>query len=745
MNYNNSKGQLTYQIEVDKQQKNGFPIPCTTKGTGKLGILYPTQALEVTYGDTIGNRDIAGVQFNPLAVPIMANMYVKQEAYYTPFNCVWENWDNFISGGEDLDFTTPPPTVSMRDIFRLLQNRFNLGLVYANPMQDLKCLCVKIPANYGDLLASLEVNTKSFFDTYGMTDLYYHFIYKVVEHLEKWFESKRNIVNSLTREGNDLVGWITKEIYRDSATNECYLLIGAQMNLGIPVVNGDSTVVTPVFDVDIDTSDIYYKSFGASLEVYANHLGEQDMFTGAAGFRFTSTGYEFLNLMFKPYKPFIGVGSYIDYLNMNRITDEQFIYLFYCGYAESFHAGVPFRMSLDCVSELSMRGLELRALYLIWYNNYRDQLLETKAMKPRRADTITSDELLILITPRVRCWEKDSYTTALDNPATADAVVPILNDRYVSVNYQDVKGAAEKEVDRNNLDFYKVNFADGTTFELPTGFISGINAKDPANIDRNNNFFSLHVLDAVKRAQKFFRKALFYGNRIQDFIYVNFSVSHLDARLRLPEILCSSTEVAELQTLVNNTTVVTEQSSTVAGDRAGFAKAYDKGNYFNRFCEESGVIISIFGVIPEPTYAYGQSRQYSKLDRFDYPFPDFATLGMDAVYENELAAMPCKVALNGNMSDKPLVFGYQGRYYDKKFRQSTEHGELLTTQDMYTFGRKWNMFDPEQRPRLNAEFVHCFPPLDMFVMEDETEDYFRFDIYHDTTAELQLPYHSIYM
>lgn len=753
MNYNNSKGQLTYQIEVDKQQKNGFPIPCTTKGTGKLGVLYPTQALEVTYGDTIGNRDVAGLQFNPLAVPIMANMYVKQEAYYTPFNCVWENWDNFISGGEDLDFTTPPPVITMRALLARLKGMFSLGLEYQYALQtdpDAHVLMVEIPANYGDLLGQLDLNCKGFFANYGMEDLYAHFIRKAVEPLEKWFESKRVLIADIKRANNGtlLSGWITKDIYIDILDGRRYVLLGAPMDMGVIISDGNidnQNVVTPIFPADIDTTDKYYKLFGSSLDVYANTLGMPDFFLPTSGFRFTSTGYEFLNLMFKPYKPFIGVGSYIDYLNMDRITDEQFVYLFYCGFLEHYKNNNEFGLSMEMVSELSLRALELRALYLIWYNNYRDQLLETRAMKPKRTDYISGDEMIILTIPRVRCWEKDSYTTALDNPATADAVVPILNDRYVSVNYQEVKGAAEKEVDRNNLDFYKINFADGTTFELPTGFISGINAKDPANIDRNNNFFSLHVLDAVKRAQKFFRKALFYGNRIQDFIYVNFSVSHLDARLRLPEILCSSTAVAELQTLVNNTTVVTEQSSTVAGDRAGFAKAYDKGNYFNRFCEESGVIISIFGVIPEPTYAYGQSRQYSKLDRFDYPFPDFATLGMDAVYENELAAMPCKVALNGEMSDKPLVFGYQGRYYDKKFRQSTEHGELLTTQDMYTFGRKWNMFDPEQRPRLNAEFVHCFPPLDMFVMEDETEDYFRFDIYHDTTAELQLPYHSIYM
>ena len=127
MNYNNANGQLTYQLEIDKQQKNGFPIPCTFKSTGKLGVLYPTQALEVTYGDTINNTSMAGVQFNPLAVPIMANMQIKQEHYYIPFNDVWLNWDNFISGGEELDFTTPPPTISFARIISMLNPLFCNG------------------------------------------------------------------------------------------------------------------------------------------------------------------------------------------------------------------------------------------------------------------------------------------------------------------------------------------------------------------------------------------------------------------------------------------------------------------------------------------------------------------------------------------------------------------------------------------------------------------------------------------
>ena len=134
------------------------------------------------------------------------------------------------------------------------------------------------------------------------------------------------------------------------------------------------------------------------------------------------------------------------------------------------------------------------------------------------------------------------------------------------------------------------------------------------------------------------------------------------------------------------------------------------------------------------------SRDYSRLDQFDFAFPEFATLGMDAVYDSEITS----ISTNVPHSDIQ-VFGYQGKYYDYKAKHSEEHGELLDTQDMYTFARKFNMYDPNGRPKLNYEFVHCFPDLDMFVVDSTLADYFRYDIRHSTAAERELPVHSIYI
>ena len=744
MNYNNSKGQLTYQIEIDKQQKNGFPISCDFKSTGKLGLIYPTQALPVHYGDTMNDKTSAALQFNPLAVPIMANMFVKQEHYYTPYNCVWQNWDNFISGGEDLQFDTPPPAASMKRIWNVIEslmvNVISLPLEFAKssigvvgPVANQEVYRVSINgdmfgsiAYFDDAITTLE----NLGDTYGIRDIVNVYFISKVKELQKY------LTNAPKKTNTDVVlfnsGYFVNADY-DSDAVQLALTDGF-----ISSANYSNE------DWDFSHSQVR-RLFDNGIIPYSSNA-----------LKVTEEGVGFFRILYNIVRPLVGVGSYLDCLNMNRVLPVDFYYLWLVsmsqymntlitGSSDSYTENVI--LNTDFASELTMHFLNLRVLYLIWYNNYRDQLLETKAMQPRKDDTLTDLEIFLLLLPRHRCWEKDSYTTALDNPATADAVIPAYNQRthqQLTMQSFQVIGAGSQEIYRNDGTIREIMFANGDTFHIPTGFISGLStAQNDSNT--TNYYFSKHMLDAVTRAQKFLRKALFYGNRIQDFIYTNFSVKYLDARLRLPEILSTSSDMVRLSTLVNNTTVVTDQSTTFAGDRAGYANAYDKGNGFSRFCEEAGVIMSFLTVMPEPTYPYGSDRQYYKLDRYDYRIPDFATLGMDAVYDSEIVSCPNRVLIGTNLASTPLVFGYQGRYYDSKFRQSTEHGELLTTQDMYTFGRKWNMYEENGRPLLNYEFVHCFPVLDMFIMADQTEDVFRFDVHHETTGELMLPYHSIYL
>lgn len=718
MQSNKSNGQLTAQISMNDHKKSGFDLSNNVLGTGKIGRIIPTRALHVMPGDTINQDSKVAVQFEPLAVPILANMQVRQEHFYTPYNIVWKNWDKFISSGEKLDYHGVVPNTNLKSILSVVTEKLlpqlNLLDIDYDEVQGapeeksgLKVIrCYNTIADFGFMETALE----SVGDTYYIKDL----LKPQFEALKVWRENYQNYSYE------DLFYVYRKGISESEANN---ILNGSPLS-----GNKYFEEIRPyLFDQLVN---------GPTVETLPIP---------------TEYGLQFVIDLYNYLRSFIGFSSNIDYLNMGRFSiPDMLVYVCSVLYAHShnniiniFEQGQTIANSY--ISELPISILHLRANYNIWYNNYRDILLEADAFEPYDGDNITDDELFVLLVPRQRCWEKDAFTTALDNPGTGNVGVPVGMQNFGTVGEYDtfvqdidITNVPEVNADANNI--YKVEI-DGSTWYLPTAYLTGINQQDNGENANSAGGFSLYQLDAAQRAQKWLQKALFFGNRISDFYYMHFGVRFLDARLRLPELLTSSTELVKLDVVMNNTNITTEVGGevyqSIAGDRAAYASAYDNGNSFSRFCEEHGVIMSYLTIMPQVTYAYGMNRDYSRLDQFDFAFSEFATLGMDAVYDSEITASTFKT--------KPSVFGYQGKYYDYKAKHSEEHGELLDSQDMYTFSRKFNMFGEETRPKLNYEFVHCFPSLDMFVVDSELADYFRYDIRHSTAAERNLPSQSIYI
>lgn len=704
MRSNKSNGQLTAQINLGDYKKSGFDLSNNVLGTGKIGRIIPTRALHVMPNDTIKADSKVAVQFEPLAVPILANMDVKQEHFYCPYNIVWKNWDKFISGGEKMDFKGVVPNTSMRKIAEVVRNRFPQFFV---PI---------IKNNNGNLY----INGDEYADNTFFIDMHDHIDtigddYSIRDLLKPQHETIELIKNYYL------------SIYDNAGPAFIKVTTSAALTETLNSADCNSKYIQEI-------APSFYELLDFHKTLYVP----------------TNEAVILLQMYYEFYKPFFGIGSNLDYLNMGRITFADYLYIMTeCAWQRCQAVGTTFKLDLytPIFADKPISVLNLRANYNVWYNNYRDILLESDAFEPVDTDAITEDELFVMLVPRQRCWEKDAFTTALDTPGTGNVGVPVsLVQELSNVGYNSKAQSvdnAESLRDGNNV--YEVSIG-SESWKLPTSFLTGINPQIETSVQIDTAGFSLYQLDAAQRAQKWLQKALYYGNRISDFYYMHFGVRFLDARLRLPELLTSSSELVKLDVVMNNTNITTEANGeiyqSIAGDRAAYASAYDNGNSFERYCEEHGVILSYLTIMPQATYAYGMSRDYSRLDQFDFAFSEFATLGMDAVYDSEITSI--SVDLPGYAQDV-RVFGYQGKYYDYKAKHSEEHGELLDSQDMYTFARKFNMYDPNGRPKLNYEFVHCFPDLDMFVVNSTLSDYFRYDIRHSTAAERNLPSQSIYI
>lgn len=90
-------------------RRSVFDLSYEKKLTCDMAQLIPVMCDEVVPGDffQIGNQAV--VRFQPLVAPILheINMYVHY--FFVPYRILWDDWEDYISGGEDGQFSDPIP------------------------------------------------------------------------------------------------------------------------------------------------------------------------------------------------------------------------------------------------------------------------------------------------------------------------------------------------------------------------------------------------------------------------------------------------------------------------------------------------------------------------------------------------------------------------------------------------------------------------------------------------------------
>lgn len=77
--------------------------------TCDMGELVPCGLTEVLPGDTIQQSTSALVRASPLLAPVMHPVHIRIHHWYVPHRLVWDDWEDFITGGPDgMDASTFP-------------------------------------------------------------------------------------------------------------------------------------------------------------------------------------------------------------------------------------------------------------------------------------------------------------------------------------------------------------------------------------------------------------------------------------------------------------------------------------------------------------------------------------------------------------------------------------------------------------------------------------------------------------
>ena len=88
-------------IQVNKPRKNKFDLSHEVKQTGNMGYLYPAFIQDIIPGDSLRVNTQQMIRFSPLVAPMMHNVDFKMDYFFVPYRLVWDEWKDFITGGED--------------------------------------------------------------------------------------------------------------------------------------------------------------------------------------------------------------------------------------------------------------------------------------------------------------------------------------------------------------------------------------------------------------------------------------------------------------------------------------------------------------------------------------------------------------------------------------------------------------------------------------------------------------------
>lgn len=110
-------------------KRNKFSLSHYRLMSFKMGNIYPCACIEVLPGDTFQHATKMLLRCAPLLAPVMHPVHVRIHHWFVPHRLVWDNWQNFITGGPDGLNASVFPTMTLTDAdstVRHLPNYFGI-------------------------------------------------------------------------------------------------------------------------------------------------------------------------------------------------------------------------------------------------------------------------------------------------------------------------------------------------------------------------------------------------------------------------------------------------------------------------------------------------------------------------------------------------------------------------------------------------------------------------------------------
>jgi len=394
----------------------------------------------------------------------------------------------------------------------------------------------------------------------------------------------------------------------------------------------------------------------------------------------------------------------------------------------------------NALATRSFDVLPLAAFYKVWYDWYRDRnYTADNTILSLPAGTIaTTATIDALMSTKIRHWEADYYTTAQTNTQRgAEVLLPLQGSGTVTYS-------TTSTLKRNDGTLAAINLLTGSGNATGAFQVEKTGTGNNGFPGRLENIAAVQIttsdvsINDTRRAialQKWLERNQLAGSRMDESIMAHFGRRTSDARLQMAEYLGGSKTPCQITELISTAWSNDGTNDIPQGNMAGNAMVYATDNSVSYNCEEWGFIICTMSVMPLTSYKQGLPRMFQQRDSFlAYPWPTFANLGEQEVYNNELFVDATSLPID--RTTQP-IFGYTSRYSDWKQANSKDTGDFYDNMEAWTITRKF-----ATQPVLGNTFVQFDDALQDQIFAVAAADTLWCYIYASMKVKRSLPYYG---
>lgn len=343
--------------------------------------------------------------------------------------------------------------------------------------------------------------------------------------------------------------------------------------------------------------------------------------------------------------------------------------------------GIPTKIGPS--KTLKINALPIRAYVKIWNEWFRDQNIDNPAILKKGDEEVvysryvngqTADKTLEYAESGSKpLWVNkfhDRFTSALPAPQKGEAtLIPmtgnavigfgnagtgkIYNDdnfrelgwKSTALGWQhEINGmSANTWLTENNGNTASIGtYPTGSGVTEAVGMVADLSKVESATINNLRQAFAV---------QQFMEADARGGTRYREIIRNHFGVDIDDKTVQIPEYLGGQRYMINVSQVVQTSST---DSKSPQGNAAAISVTPFMENSFTKSFQEHGYVIGVCCIRNDNSYQQGLEKLWSRTDKFDFYWPEFAHLGEQAILNKEIYAQ-------GTEEDEK-AFGYQEAY-----------------------------------------------------------------------------------